>query len=181
MDVRAILKAKGSEVATAPPDTTIAAAVAVLAERMIGALVVTDENEALVGIVSERDIVRGLSDRVRRSRLPHRDLHGEPVETCASGDSDREILALMTDRRFRHLPVVEDGKLIGIVSIGDVVKSRIDGVMAEATRCATTSSAADRPPRADRGQGMAVQRTLIEGGWSTTMTAIATVRQLSTS
>ena len=55
-----------------------------------------------------------------------------PVETCAPGDSDREILALMTDRRFRHLPVVEDGRLIGIVSIGDVVKSRIDGVMAEA-------------------------------------------------
>ena len=133
MDVRAILKAKGSKVATAPPDTTIASAVAVLTERMIGALVVTDENEALVGIVSERDIVRGLSEQ-GAAFLDCRieTCMASPVETCASGDSDREILALMTDRRFRHLPVVEDGRLIGIVSIGDVVKSRIDGVMAEA-------------------------------------------------
>ena len=63
MDVRAILKAKGGEVATVPPDTTIAAAVATLTERMIGALVVTDENGALVGIVSERDVVRGLAEQ----------------------------------------------------------------------------------------------------------------------
>ena len=133
MDVRAILKAKGGEVATVPPDTTIAAAVAVLTERMIGALVVTDENGALVGIVSERDVVRGLAEQ-GAAFLDCRieTCMASPVETCAPGDSDREILALMTDRRFRHLPVVEDGRLIGIVSIGDVVKSRIDGVMAEA-------------------------------------------------
>ncbi len=133
MDVRAILKAKGSEVATVPPDTTVAAAVAVLTERMIGALVVTDENGSLVGIVSERDVVRGLSEQGAEFLDRRIDTcMASPVETCAPGDSDREILALMTDRRFRHLPVVEDGRLIGIVSIGDVVKSRIDGVMAEA-------------------------------------------------
>ena len=133
MDVRAILKTKGSEVATVPPGTTVAAAVAVLTERMIGALVVTDENGALVGIVSERDIVRGLAEQgAAFLDCPIDSCMASPVETCAPGDSDREILALMTDRRFRHLPVVEDGRLIGIVSIGDVVKSRIDGVMAEA-------------------------------------------------
>ncbi len=133
MDVRAILKTKGSEVATVPPGTTVAVAVAVLTERMIGALVVTDENGALAGIVSERDIVRGLAEQgAAFLDCPIHSCMASPVETCAPGDSDREILALMTDRRFRHLPVVEDGRLIGIVSIGDVVKSRIDGVMAEA-------------------------------------------------
>ena len=133
MDVRAILRAKGGEVATVPPDTTIAAAVAVLTERMIGALVVTDRGGALVGIISERDIVRGLAEQgAAFLDCTIETCMASPVETCAPGDSDREILALMTDRRFRHLPVVEDGGLIGIVSIGDVVKSRIDGVIAEA-------------------------------------------------
>ena len=133
MDVRGILRAKGSEVATVPPGTTIAAAVAALAGRMIGALVVIDEDGALVGIVSERDIVRGLAEQgAAFLDCLVETCMASPVETCAPGDSDREILALMTDRRFRHLPVVEDGRLIGIVSIGDVVKSRIDGVMAEA-------------------------------------------------
>ena len=133
MDVRAILRAKGSEVATAAPGTTIADAVAMLTERMIGALVVTDGGGALVGIISERDIVRGLAEQGAAFLDCRIEIcMASPVETCAPGDSDREILALMTDRRFRHLPVVEDGRLIGIVSIGDVVKSRIDGVMAEA-------------------------------------------------
>ena len=133
MEVRAILRAKGNEVATVSPGTTIAAAVAELAGRMIGALVVTDANGALIGIVSERDIVRGLSEQgAGFLDCLVETCMASPVETCALGDSDREILALMTDRRFRHLPVVEDGELVGIVSIGDVVKSRIDGVMAEA-------------------------------------------------
>ena len=133
MDARAILRAKGGEVATVPPGTTVAAAVAELAQRMIGALVVTDTAGALVGIISERDIVRGLAERgAAFLDCTVADCMASPVETCAPGDGDREMLALMTDRRFRHLPVVEDGRLIGIVSIGDVVKSRIDGVMAEA-------------------------------------------------
>ena len=133
MDVRAILRAKGGEVATAAPGTTIADAVAMLTERMIGALVVTDGGGALVGIISERDIVRGLAEQGAAFLDCRIEIcMASPVETCEPGDSDREILALMTDRRFRHLPVVEDGRLIGIVSIGDVVKSRIDGVMAEA-------------------------------------------------
>ena len=133
MDVRAILKAKGSEVATVRPGITIAAAVAELSERMIGALVVTDDGGALVGIVSERDIVRGLAGQgAAFLDCTVETCMASPVETCAPGDGDREILALMTDRRFRHLPVVEDGRLIGIVSIGDVVKSRLDGAIAEA-------------------------------------------------
>ena len=133
MDVCTILRGKGSEVATVPPETTVAAAVALLAEHMIGALVVTDASGALVGIISERDIVRGLAEQgAAFLDCPIETCMASPVQTCAPGDSDREILALMTDRRFRHLPVVEDGSLIGIVSIGDVVKSRIDGVIAEA-------------------------------------------------
>ena len=133
MDVRAILRAKGGGVATVAPGTTVADAVAELSGRKIGALVVTDPSGALVGIISERDIVRGLAEQgAAFLDCGIETCMASPVETCAPGDSDREILALMTDRRFRHLPVVEDGRLIGIVSIGDVVKSRIDGVIAEA-------------------------------------------------
>ncbi len=133
MDVAGILRSKGRAVATAKPDTTVAEAVAALSERRIGALVVSDDGRNLLGIVSERDVVSGLAERgAAFLDCTLSDCMASPVMTCAPGDTDREIMALMTDRRFRHLPVIEDGALAGIVSIGDVVKSRIEGIVAEA-------------------------------------------------
>ncbi len=133
MDVAGILRAKGGAVTTAKPGMTMAEAVALLSERQIGALVVSDDGRNLLGIVSERDVVRGFAERgAAFLACTLSECMASPVVTCAPGDSDREIMALMTDRRFRHLPVIEDGALVGIVSIGDVVKSRIDGIVAEA-------------------------------------------------
>ncbi len=133
MNVETILTGKGRDVLTIAPDATIADAVRMLEERRVGAVVVSTDGKAVSGILSERDIVHGLAkhggallDR-RVDELMTRD-----VETCANRDTDREVLALMTERRFRHLPVVEDGALAGIVSIGDVVKSRLDGIAGEA-------------------------------------------------
>ena len=133
MTVSAILKAKGGQVVTVPPETTVAQAIEELSGRQIGAVVVADGDGKLLGIFSERDLVRGLAEAGPSF------LDGElgacmasPVVTCGLDDSEREVMALMTDRRFRHLPVVDDGKLVGIVSIGDVVKSRIDAALAEA-------------------------------------------------
>ena len=133
MDVAGILRAKGAQVWTVPPETTVADAVALLHTHEIGALIVGDGTTAPAGIISERDVVTGLADRgADFLNCTLDECMSSPVLTCAPSDSDREIMALMTDRRVRHLPVVEDGKLCGIVSIGDVVKSRIDGIMAEA-------------------------------------------------
>ena len=133
MNVETILAGKGREVLTVAPDATIAYAIAALRARGVGAVVVSADNKAVAGILSERDIVHGLAEHGatllerRVDQLMTRD-----VETCTGRDTDREVLALMTKRRFRHLPVVEDGALAGIVSIGDVVKSRLDGFVSEA-------------------------------------------------
>lgn len=104
-----------------------------LKDKRIGAVVVSSDGTGVLGILSERDIVHGLAERgtaVLESMVE--DLMTSDVETCSLADTDREILALMTDRRFRHLPVVDDGALAGIISIGDVVKSRLDEIMREA-------------------------------------------------
>lgn len=133
MDVAGILRSKGNSVCTATPDKTIGAAVSLLYERQIGALVVTDDDLHPIGIVSERDIVRGLAEKgAEFLACTLADCMASPVVSCAPADTDREIMAMMTDRRFRHLPVMDGGDLVGIISIGDVVKSRIDGIAAEA-------------------------------------------------
>ncbi len=133
MNVETILAGKGRDVLTIGPDATIADAVQVLRAHRIGAAVVSTDGKTVSGILSERDIVHGLAEHGgallerRVDQLMTRD-----VETCEGRDTDQEVLALMTERRFRHLPVVEDGVLAGIVSIGDVVKSRLDGISGEA-------------------------------------------------
>ncbi len=133
MNVETILAGKGRDVLTIGPDATIADAVQVLRARRVGAAVVSTDGETVSGILSERDIIHGLAEHggalldSRVDRLMTRD-----VETCEGRDTDQEVLALMTERRFRHLPVVEDGVLAGIVSIGGVVKSRLDGSAGEA-------------------------------------------------
>ncbi len=133
MHVEAILKHKGGEVATIPPETTVKAAAVMLHGRRIGALVVTDAQRRVAGILSERDIVAAIALRGERALdLQVADLMTREVVTCAPGDTVSHLMTVMTARRIRHIPVVVDGRLAGIVSIGDVVKSRIEESETEA-------------------------------------------------
>jgi CBS domain-containing protein len=122
-----LLAAKGSTVATITGDSTVADAVAELGRLRIGALVVSADGAHIEGIVSERDIVRALGDR-HGALLedPVTSIMTASVATCSPDDEIESLMKTMTDRRFRHVPVVSEGVLVGIVSIGDVVKSRID-------------------------------------------------------
>ena len=133
MNVETILRNKGNWVATIRPDATIAEAVDILHEHRIGALVVSEDGEGVDGIVSERDIVVALGGRDGDllSR-PVGEIMTRTVITCDPSDSVGELMAEMTNRRIRHFPVVADGRLRGIVSIGDLVKSRLDEVEFEA-------------------------------------------------
>ncbi len=127
MNVQSILQAKGSDVASIRPDITLDAAVASLAEHRVGALVVCDDAGSLVGILSERDIVRSLaaSGDAARSMAVSTAMSSDVV-TCQPADTIEQLMSLMTERRIRHLPVLDSqGAIIGIVSIGDVVKFRL--------------------------------------------------------
>jgi CBS domain-containing protein len=132
MDVQGILRAKGAAVVTIRPDATIASLVQGLREERIGAMVVSDDGRSVLGIISERDVVRGLAERgARILELPVADLMTRTVYSCTPQDTVRQVMAEMTRRRVRHLPVVADGVLAGIVSIGDVVKNRLEEVETE--------------------------------------------------
>ncbi len=134
MNVETILRHKGRSVTVVAPDAKIAAAVGLLRRHEIGALVVSKDGAAVEGILSERDIVHALADHADKAlELDVAQLMSRHVVTCKPGDSVADLMALMTERRIRHLPVVVDGVLVGIVSIGDVVKNRIDEVVSEAT------------------------------------------------
>ena len=134
MNVETILRDKGDWVATIRPDATIAAAVEMLNRERIGALVVSDDGADVAGVLSERDIVRALGRRGEDllSR-PVGEIMTRDVITCQPADTVGELMSEMTNRRIRHLPVVADGRLRGIVSIGDVVKNRLDEVEFEAS------------------------------------------------
>ena len=126
MLVSNLLEGKGTMVVTVTKEATVGDVVADLAHHRVGALVVSPDGVQIQGIVSERDIVKRLS-------VLHTELLDEPVSSimstgvrvCSPGDDVESIMNLMTEHRFRHVPVVEGGRLVGIVSIGDVVKSRI--------------------------------------------------------
>jgi CBS domain-containing protein len=128
MLVSAILKTKGNAVVTVDPKTTIAQVIRKLADHRIGAVVVL-ERGTVKGIVSERDIVIALADAAKTStqtlESPAEAIMTSPVISCQPTDTVDQIMSEMTARRFRHFPVVEQGNLIGIVSIGDLVKMRI--------------------------------------------------------
>ncbi|MGE5505480.1 MAG: CBS domain-containing protein [Actinomycetota bacterium] len=130
MHVKTILKSKarGAGVVTVAPDATIAEAARVLATHRIGALVAVEADGAIAGILSERDIVRGLAqspEGCQRQRV--RDLMTADVFVCHEDDTIQALMQTMTAKRIRHLPVIGDsGRLVGIVTIGDVVKSRLD-------------------------------------------------------
>jgi CBS domain-containing protein len=134
MNVETILRNKGNWVATVRPDATVAAAVDLLHEHRIGALVVSADGEGVDGILSERDIVNALADRGADLLSRNVDqIMTHKVVTCEPGDTVSDLMAEMTNRRIRHFPVVADGRLRGIVSIGDLVKSRLDEVEFEAS------------------------------------------------
>jgi len=136
MPIKNVLQAKGSFVATIPPDATLTALVDTLAEHRIGAIVVSSDGTHIDGIVSERDIVRALrsegglpsfrdSRLIQLDRVAVSEIMTAQVVTCAPDTSIEEVMGIMTAGRIRHVPVVEGDELIGIVSIGDIVKARI--------------------------------------------------------
>ena len=133
MTVTAILSRKGVEVAGIEPTATLEAAAKVLAARRIGALVVLDEGGRLRGILSERDIVRAIAERgVSVLAQPVAQVMTPKVETCARDEPVESIMERMTGGKFRHMPVLDRGRLAGIVSIGDVVKDRLEAMEREA-------------------------------------------------
>lgn len=133
MSVAEILKSKGSKVITIEPGMNVGQLAMRLHEVGVGALVVTDAAGKVVGIISERDIVRGLAEHGGHvNEMAVRELMTANVVTCCSGDDISKVAATMTRRRIRHLPVIDDGRLVGMVSIGDVLKTRIDEVQLEA-------------------------------------------------
>ena len=134
MTVAAILRTKGGDVATIAPDATIEAAVATLAKKRIGALVVSLDGKTGIGILSERDVVRMLAERGTKAlTMPVSAAMTAPIRTCRLADDVPSVMAEMTRHRIRHIPVVEDGQLTGIISIGDVVKRRLDDLESESS------------------------------------------------
>jgi CBS domain-containing protein len=130
--ISSLLQAKGGSVATIAPQRTVRDVVAELARHGIGALVVTEDGERIIGIVSERDVVRALHQR--GATVLDDDVASvmtAEVRTCAPDDSVHSLMATMTEHRVRHVPVVVEGVLSGIVSIGDVVKQRIGELESE--------------------------------------------------
>jgi len=126
MKISEILRSKGGEVATIKPDAKVRQLLALLAEHNIGAVVVSSDGSGIEGIVSERDVVRRLHERgAELLDAPVSSIMTTKVRTCALGDKVEGLRQVMTEHRIRHVPVVDDGKLTGIVSIGDVVKSAI--------------------------------------------------------
>ena len=126
MNVAAILKQKGREVFTTTPDTTLLDIATLLGARRIGCIVVTGIDGKVIGIVSERDIVREIARAgAKVLKEPVASCMTKAVVSCREADTIDKLMAEMTTHRFRHMPVVERGRLVGLVSIGDVVKMRI--------------------------------------------------------
>ena len=132
MNVKTILAAKGGDVICIEPTATLAAAAQLLCKHRIGALVIRGAAGRLAGILSERDIVRAISEQGAAAlALPVGQVMTRDVITATEDESVAEIMERMTSRKFRHLPVVSAGKLIGLVSIGDVVKQHVGEVERE--------------------------------------------------
>ena len=133
MTVAAILSGKGHDTITANADTPLSDICETLAKHKIGAVVVCSGDKRIEGIVSERDVVRAIGTQGTSSlSLPVSSVMTKEVVTCSEDNSVNEVMARMTQGRFRHMPVVKDGKLAGVISIGDVVKHKIAQVELEA-------------------------------------------------
>jgi CBS domain-containing protein len=126
MRINDVLKAKaGHDVITIKPDATVRELLALLAEHNIGAVIVSGGGTAVDGIVSERDVVRKLNGNDAILDAAVEEIMTAVVQTCEPGADVDEVMAQMTEHRIRHVPVIDEGELVGVVSIGDVVKSRI--------------------------------------------------------
>ena len=135
MQVASILASKGRSVVTAKPGTSIPEIAQVLKSKKIGAAVVIDDADNVIGIISERDLVHGLARHgARLLDMQVGDLMTRDVVTCRTDLDIDGVMKEMTDSRIRHLPVVEGGRLAGIISIGDVVKHRLDELEDEANQ-----------------------------------------------
>jgi CBS domain-containing protein len=133
MQVRHILRDKGREVISIASDATLSEAARLLANKRIGALIVRERDGALAGILSERDIVRAVAQAsVSALPQPVSKYMTRAVATCCNEDSVDGLMEMMTHGRFRHVPVIEDDRIVGVVSIGDVVKTRISETVMEA-------------------------------------------------
>jgi len=132
MRISDVIKRKGGDVITVRTDASVAELLSLLAQHQIGAVVVSDDGESVHGIVSERDIVRHLhTDGAGLLDAAVASIMTAEVHTASPDDGLDALESMMTERRFRHVPVVVDGRLVAIVSIGDVVKNRIDDLQAE--------------------------------------------------
>ncbi|MGI9515231.1 MAG: CBS domain-containing protein [Anderseniella sp.] len=133
MQVQSILNAKGTAVTTVSPDSTVRDLVTLLRENGIGAVVVSNDGVSIDGIVSERDIVRQLTDfGPKFLSIKVREIMTKDVLTCSPSDTVDNCMEMMTGKRIRHLPVAVGGKLTGLVSIGDIVKAKMDEILVEA-------------------------------------------------
>jgi CBS domain-containing protein len=129
MYVETILRKKGNKVISVRPDDSVGDVARVLCESRIGAAPVRDTDSVILGMISERDIVRGIArHQAHCTAMLARDLMTSPIITCEPDTSVDQIMEMMTNQRVRHLPVVKDGKLLGLISIGDVVKQRISEI-----------------------------------------------------
>lgn len=132
MRIADILRRKGHDVATVRPDATVREFIDRVAELRVGALVVSSDGQGVEGIASERDVMRGLhGSGASLLHQPVASIMTAEVHTCEPSASVDDLMRLMTERRIRHVPVLHDGRLVGIVSIGDVVKHRIDELQDE--------------------------------------------------
>jgi CBS domain-containing protein len=125
MRIRQVLTVKGDEVVTVTPDSSVRNLVELLTQHNIGAVVVSDASRSVLGIVSERDVVRRLLSLDGLLDTPVSEIMTETVHTCGPDDNVNKLMATMTEHRVRHIPVVVDDRLHGIVSIGDMVKARM--------------------------------------------------------
>ncbi|MBP0114782.1 MULTISPECIES: CBS domain-containing protein [Bradyrhizobium] len=131
MTVRSILNTKGHQIVSVEPDVRLAAAIKLLGEKKIGAVLVMNQSR-LEGILSERDIVRVLGERgAGVLEAPVSEVMTRKVVTCKETDTVAELMEMMTTGKFRHLPVIENGKVVGLISIGDIVKRRVQEYEAE--------------------------------------------------
>lgn len=138
MAVAHILRQKGTSVVTVEPDDSVQTIVDMLARHRIGAVVVVDAHGGIAGIVSERDVVRAMvGDAASVIGKTAKDIMTAKVRTCSPTDSEAELMQMMTESRIRHLPVVANGRVAGMISIGDVVKLRIESMEAEADQMKT--------------------------------------------
>lgn len=134
MNVEGILVAKGRHVETISPGASVVVALEALTTRGVGALVVSEDGRGVSGIVAERDMVRGLARHgARLLELRVADVMSKDGPTCSPADPITAVMAVMTRTRNRHVPVMADGRLCGIVSLGDLVKGRLDEMELEAS------------------------------------------------